>query len=623
MAASDASVKALQLQISASTELLIRNLKSADSAVADFRRQTDRQLDQIDGRFLKLGESIGSGLRGALGGIAGLVGGVSLFELAKDGLDYASSLGEVSQQLGVTTRDYQVFAYAATQVGVSQEEMEKALSKLTLSIGQAADGAKKQAGTFNELGINVKTAGGDIRSASDIIPELADALAKIPDPAARARIEVELFGKTGQKLDTLLSGGSKAIEEFATAAEKLGLTLSPELIARADAAADKFAEVKLVFQTSIAGAVAENAGAILKLGDAFAGLVGKIGPALQLMRSARLYVGIAQDSIAQYTLGRPQDRAAAATRLAAQQAELAAIQRGPKAVVRSGASSGSMFGSQANPLDVGGALGGIASNRPMAGLNRIASSGGGKPSSPKVASAPKRSAAEKTYDEVMIRARNVSTTLSEDYKSEDVFKGGDDGLAAIRSEIEARMEGAREIAGYERDQELELKRLGEDRILSLADLLEDSFTGRAGSFWDQFKRVGLGVVSQLAARLLTNNGGFGGGFSSLIKASLGSVLGGARANGGPVTAGVPYLVGERGPEIVVPRANATVVANGKWGGGATSMPLTLNMTVTGVSNAAEMHAIAAGAATQAYHMAVAASGGNLRQAMRPGLPMSG
>ena len=34
-----------------------------------------------------------------------------------------------------------------------------------------------------------------------------------------------------------------------------------------------------------------------------------------------------------------------------------------------------------------------------------------------------------------------------------------------------------------------------------------------------------------------------------------------RAEGGPVTAGQPYLVGEKGPEVVVPNQNATVVSN--------------------------------------------------------------
>jgi hypothetical protein len=34
-----------------------------------------------------------------------------------------------------------------------------------------------------------------------------------------------------------------------------------------------------------------------------------------------------------------------------------------------------------------------------------------------------------------------------------------------------------------------------------------------------------------------------------------------RAEGGPVQAGQPYVVGEKGPEIVVPNTDATVVSN--------------------------------------------------------------
>jgi len=40
-----------------------------------------------------------------------------------------------------------------------------------------------------------------------------------------------------------------------------------------------------------------------------------------------------------------------------------------------------------------------------------------------------------------------------------------------------------------------------------------------------------------------------------------------RALGGPVQAGQPYLVGERGPEVVVPRSSGTVVPNHELGGG--------------------------------------------------------
>jgi tape measure domain-containing protein len=45
----------------------------------------------------------------------------------------------------------------------------------------------------------------------------------------------------------------------------------------------------------------------------------------------------------------------------------------------------------------------------------------------------------------------------------------------------------------------------------------------------------------------------------------------ARANGGPVSSGQTYMVGERGPELFVPGRSGTIVANDKMGGGNTNV----------------------------------------------------
>lgn len=45
---------------------------------------------------------------------------------------------------------------------------------------------------------------------------------------------------------------------------------------------------------------------------------------------------------------------------------------------------------------------------------------------------------------------------------------------------------------------------------------------------------------------------------------------GGKAHGGPVVGGQPYLVGERGPEIMVPSGSGTVLPNG-WSGGSTTI----------------------------------------------------
>jgi len=66
----------------------------------------------------------------------------------------------------------------------------------------------------------------------------------------------------------------------------------------------------------------------------------------------------------------------------------------------------------------------------------------------------------------------------------------------------------------------------------------------------------------------------GGGLGEAIVAALGGLFGGSRADGGPVTGGSAYLVGERGPEVFRP-AGAGVIEP------LAAAPVTVNVTVAG------------------------------------------
>jgi hypothetical protein len=61
-----------------------------------------------------------------------------------------------------------------------------------------------------------------------------------------------------------------------------------------------------------------------------------------------------------------------------------------------------------------------------------------------------------------------------------------------------------------------------------------------------------------------------------IAGVISSAFGGARASGGPVSAGKSYLVGEQGAEMFVPSQNGMIVPNGALGGGGTQINLTVN-----------------------------------------------
>lgn len=93
-------------------------------------------------------------------------------------------------------------------------------------------------------------------------------------------------------------------------------------------------------------------------------------------------------------------------------------------------------------------------------------------------------------------------------------------------------------------------------------LLDAIVNGRELS--DVFQQLARSIAKAALEAAFFNSGPFasgGGGLGGLF----GGLFGGFRADGGPVDAGRAYVVGERGPEMFVPRNSGTIVPNG--GGG--------------------------------------------------------
>ncbi len=243
---------------------------------AAFINNLKRSTDAVEKSAKSMSSALNIG-KLAVGGFLTAFSVDAFSRVTKDALNFAASLGEQAQQLGVTTRELQVYRYAASQAGIANDEMDKGLAKLTLRIGQAAQGNREIGGIFTRLGIAVTDASGRTRSAGAVFEDLADRLSKVADPAKRAEIEVALFGKTGQRLDTLLSGGRKTIENYASAAEKLGIVISQSLIEKADKAADTLDQMSTLIETRLSIVVAENAQGFIVLAEAIGAAVGAVG----------------------------------------------------------------------------------------------------------------------------------------------------------------------------------------------------------------------------------------------------------------------------------------------------------------------------------------------------------
>lgn len=104
-----------------------------------------------------------------------------------------------------------------------------------------------------------------------------------------------------------------------------------------------------------------------------------------------------------------------------------------------------------------------------------------------------------------------------------------------------------------------------DLGLSFSSAFEDAVVG-GNKFSDVLKGladdlVRLIVRKQVTEPLLKAFSGPGGGFGDIFS----GLFGGTRQNGGPVTGGMSYLVGERGPEIFTPATTGRINPNGAGG----------------------------------------------------------
>jgi hypothetical protein len=559
---------------------------------ASFIANTKRAADATERMAARIDNA--AGLAGAA--LKGFVAAISVGQIAgiaKAGLDYAASLGETAQQLGVSARALQQYSFAAGQVGVSQEALQTGLARLTKTLGDAKEGSKTASDAFARLGITQD----DIKrlSPDEALRRVADGLAKIEDPAKRAAIEVDLFGKSGQKLDNLLSGGTAALDELARSARELGAVLSDEQIAKADEAADKLELVKNVLSANIAGIVADNANSIFKLADAFTTLANAAGRGI--------------GNVSDYLSGLTSLFNAEQQGLAGAPGRIRALLRDPSEIAQIGRN---------NRFISGLALGG-----PTIGANGLPGAAGGfagsavAPAAAPAASRGGRAAGRAGLSPAQLRLNN------------DVTPGADTLAALLDPGAVANLDALATSFGEIRTIAVDLSNseIINPQALAAGQKFAENLTSGLGQAIIYGQSLGDALVSSIkaaAAELVSSGllrllGGVIGGGAGGFGGFLGGLFGGGRASGGPVSADKAYVVGENGPELLF-GASGQIMSNRAVRGlaGGAGAP-TINVDARGATDPAAIEAAARRGAQQGIAAAAQVFGRSQRTSIPRGL----
>ena len=206
----------------------------------------------------KASKAIIGGLAGGLSAVGGAAKGAAIAFTALTGViavtvatstSYIDRLGKTASKLGIGVEFLQKFRFAAEQSGVSIETADMALQRFSRRLGEAQKGTGELLPALKQLGITQKDIAG--LEAEEAFLLFADAIAKVKGESNKLSLVFKAFDSEGVSLINLIGEGSDAFLKFAQTAEGMGFILSQDAVNGVEDFADELGKLK----TMLAGVV--------------------------------------------------------------------------------------------------------------------------------------------------------------------------------------------------------------------------------------------------------------------------------------------------------------------------------------------------------------------------------
>lgn len=187
-----------------------------------------------------------------------------------------------------------------------------------------------------------------------------------------------------------------------------------------------------------------------------------------------------------------------------------------------------------------------------------------------LANAEKQLAADRERATDLIKGLDPGSSIRDQIfevqRLRDTFPELSDALADVELELQSKWD---EIGNQAADAAEKTKSVWEQLGPTFSSAFEDAIVS-GKKFGDVLKGLEQDIIRIITRKAITEPlgnaiGGMFGGSSGdgFLSSIFGNLFGGARAMGGPVSAGRAYLVGEQGPELFMPRGNGQIMPAGQ------------------------------------------------------------
>lgn len=525
----------LRVQLSVDAQKAVQDMAAATAKM-------EAQAKQLETGFGRLSSAV-KGVVGPIKLVQGYIAqlaGTELVRLTRAAIDSAAAVKTLSTNLGVSTDEFQELQYTAGKVEMSNDDLNKSLGEFSVRLGEARAGSGQM---VDQLKDQNRALLDSVRSAPSLVAALniaVAALSKVQDRSERAALAVDLFGKQGADLAKLANLGADGLSKMADQAHAVGAVIDGDLIEQSRAFNVELEEISRRAEKAQQSLLVKLAPALLVAARGYAQFLQGVSDAVSgkgVMEFSELAGGV--ENVAAQT-----DKATAATQretLAGKinverlKVELAARQKIADAQGKEIEKTELLIGATEDYND-------------------------------KLIATANKSAFEDSIDAKIQKSNMLVKALDEGTISAQAFHAEMMKIADSQGTFTATTKESTDI----------MKEWGFTMTSALEDTIVDMvMAGDQALDLQKILRALLADLIRLAARkALTDlfNGGIGNfgnnGVNNGVQAGRNINLGpgleiGGAADGGFISG--PTLVGERGPELFIPRMPGTVVPNHELG----------------------------------------------------------
>lgn len=212
-------------------------------------------LGQVSAKFKQVGDALtkaGQAMRGFSVAGAAVVG--TLGTMTYKASEAADEIMTLSKKYRISTKDLQKYAMSAEMVDVDVETITKSHVKLEKTMYSAAQGSKTNAAYFDQLGVSIYDANGNLRDADEVWNDTIIALGQVENETERDAIAMSLLGKSAMELNPLIDDAGETYKRTAEIMDKYGLEfIDDETLEKANEFNDEIQTIRamagLAFQT--------------------------------------------------------------------------------------------------------------------------------------------------------------------------------------------------------------------------------------------------------------------------------------------------------------------------------------------------------------------------------------